>query len=197
MKRFIGVIAMVMGLMSVGHADTQGNAQLLGVSGQGTGPYTGNSTFTLVDQSNITSSLILKNLTMNGNLLGNINVTGTQTGVNETLSGYQAYSSVSQVTVSTQVPISPTGSFMLILSTGGPVTFGVGSSYPAISTATAVDGQFLTIGSTSTGNNVFISTSPLTAVSGDDTSIVFTSTRSFVTFIYSNALKQWMEIGKQ
>ncbi len=104
---------------------------------------------------------------------------------------------VSQVTVSTSVPINPTASYMQVVSTGGPVTFSALGSWPAISTASAQSGQFLTLASTTTSNVVYISTGVGSAVAGTNSSIVISSSISAVQFMYNAGTSQWQEVGKQ
>lgn len=203
MKRFIVGIGLLFGMGIIAHADTQGNAALLGTST--TGPYTGNSTFTLVDQYNVTSSLILKNLTMSGNLLGNLPITGNETVTgnqavtgNSTIGGTSVFTPVSQINVSTQVSINPTTTFMVIASTGGAVTFGIGSAYPAISTASAVSGQYLILVATQSVNTVAIATSSLTGVVGPDSTITLTSaSKGAIAFIFDGLRSLWVEVSKQ
>lgn len=104
---------------------------------------------------------------------------------------------VSQVNVSTKVPISPTATYMAILSTGGVVNFASNSSYPAVSTSTAVNGQYLVLFSTSSACSIGIATGSATGVVGTDAFIFISSTRSAAQFIYNSTLSQWVEIGKQ
>ncbi len=104
------------------------------------------------------------------------------------------YAPVSQVTVSTQVPINPTGSYMTVLSTGGLLPL---SASVAIATATAVPGQYLLLYDTSSVSSIYITTSPTTGIIGDDAVITITSTKSAVGFIYNSTLSSWVEIGKQ
>ncbi len=109
-----------------------------------------------------------------------------------------AFPSSYQVTVATNVSINPSATYVVVASTGGAITFGVGSSYPAISTATATDGQYLVLMATQSVNTVVISTSPLTAVVGPDATITLTSSsKGGIAFIFNALLSQWVEVSKQ
>ena len=107
------------------------------------------------------------------------------------------FAPVSQITVSTTTSITPTATYMVVESTGGNVIFTITSNIPAISTATAINGQYLVLYSTTTAANLFISTGTATGIIGDDSMIVISSTKSAVAFIYNSTLLQWVEIGKQ
>ena len=129
---------------------------------------------------------------------GNLTVVGNETVAgNSTTGGITVLSPVSQITVSTKVPVGITGTYEQIQSTGGTVEFTSSSLFPAITTATAVSGQQLTLDATSQNNVVIIDTGPATAVSGSDAYIVISSTKSAVTLIYNATLAVWKEIGKQ
>lgn len=120
----------------------------------------------------------------------------TLTG-NQTTAGKTIFTPSSQVTVSTQVPINPTATYMQVISTGGTVVFGLTSSYPAIATATAASGQYLVLSSTSSSSIISISTGNATAVFGTDPFVVISSTKSAVAFIYDATLSVWREINRQ
>jgi hypothetical protein len=102
------------------------------------------------------------------------------------------------VSVSTQIPISPlTATNIVVKSTGGFVSFATGSSYPAISTSTALTGQYIVVHATSTADYVIIATGTATGVVGSDQYIVISGSKSAVGFIYDPYLASWVEIGKQ
>lgn len=117
--------------------------------------------------------------------LGNVNVGLTQFNV------------LSQVTVSTNVPVAITATYEQVESTGGTVLFGITSSYPAISTAAALSGQYILLSSTSTTSTVSIATGAATGVQGDDQFIVLSGSKSPVGFIFDSTLSLWREIGRQ
>ncbi len=112
-------------------------------------------------------------------------------------SDLMVFTPASQVNVSTQVPISPTATYVQVVSTGGPVTFSATGSYPAISTSSAFSGQFLVLTSSSATNVVYISTGTNSAVVGMNSSIVISSSMSAVSFIYDGLQSVWKQIGKQ
>ena len=70
MKRVIALFGLLLGFVATAHAVTVPSTPLYGIDSNTSGPYTGNSTFTVVDQENVTSSLIIKNLTLTGSVLG-------------------------------------------------------------------------------------------------------------------------------
>ncbi len=115
-------------------------------------------------------------------------------GSGNTNIGTVQFAPVAQVTVSTLVPVNPTGTYMVIESTGNNLPL---SAAVAIATASAVSGQYLVLWDTSSVSSVYITTGPATAVIGDDAVITITSTKSAVGFIYNPTLSSWVEIGKQ
>lgn len=102
-----------------------------------------------------------------------------------------------QSNISTSTSISPSASYLVIESTGNQVTYATNSNIAAISTTTAFNGQYLVLTSTSATSTVVISTSASTCVTGDDSLIVITSTKSAPAFIYNGTLSQWMEVQRQ
>ena len=115
-------------------------------------------------------------------------------GTGNTNIGTAQYAPVSQVTVSTQVPINPTATYMVVESTGLLLPL---SASVAIATATAVPGQYLVVWDTSSVSSIYITTGSATGVIGDDAVITITSTKSAVGFIYNSTVSSWVEIGKQ
>lgn len=113
----------------------------------------------------------------------------------------QVYPPTSQITVATNVPVAITSTNMVIKSTGGIVTYAqagrVPSDGPAITTSTALSGQFLILQSTTTADTVVITTGTATAVYGDDTTITISASKAPVLFIYNATLSVWEEFGKQ
>ena len=103
----------------------------------------------------------------------------------------------SQVTVSTFTSISPTGTYMQIASTGGPVYLSPQSSYPAISTSTAFNGQWLILISTATTNVVQIGSGTASGVASNNKWAVISSSMAPVQYIFNSALAQWLQIGSQ
>ena len=111
----------------------------------------------------------------------------------------QYYPAASQITVSTKVPISPTATYMHVLSTGGTVLFDVTGTWPAIATSTALSGQVLILDSVNlvTSSNVVIATGAATGVIGSDQYIVISGTKSAAEFIFNASSNVWVEVGKQ
>jgi hypothetical protein len=109
----------------------------------------------------------------------------------------QVFTANSQVSVATNVPVAITATNMVIESTGGLVEFAITSAYPAITTSTALSGQYLVLSATTSTSIIQIDTGTATAVMGDDQYIVISSTKSPVSFIYNSTLSKWLEIGKQ
>jgi len=97
------------------------------------------------------------------------------------------------VSASALTPISPTATYLQLVSTGA-VTF---STTLAITTGTATSGQYLLLDSTASISNISITTGTATGVVGDNATIIFNSTYSAVGFIYNAVLSQWKEVGKQ
>ena len=91
----------------------------------------------------------------------------------------------------TGVPLSPTSTFVNLVSSGA---LSYGPAVLNISTATAVDGQYLILIATSTTNAITISTGAATGVAGVDTSIVITTNPT--SFIFNALTSLWYEIGK-
>lgn len=163
-------VAVIVGLYQVAHAATQ-TCQRTDFFCYESGP-TGN----LLTPARLDSS-------------GNLTLFGS-----ETVSGQSIYPPISQVNISTIVPVSVTGSFMVVDSTGSMVPF---STSVAIATSTAINGQFFILSSTSSVSTLQITTGTATGVIGDDAVIVISSTKSAVGFIYSSPLSQWIEVGRQ
>jgi len=146
-----------------------------------------------------------------GNLIvaGTANITGgvTQSGSvtvsgNQTIAGSTIFTATSQTAISTTTSISPTATYMTVLSTGAtvnyPPTTPAGAVItPAISTATATNGQIVVLMSTSSVSTVTISTGTGSAVIGDDSLITISATKSAVMFIFNSTLSQWYEVTKQ
>lgn len=132
------------------------------------------------------------NLTTQGQLSsgGNLTLNGGPVIIGKTV-----LTPTSQVTVSTQVPIAITATWMQIESTGAVVEFVAGSAYPAITTATATSGQYLVLSSTSSASSVIIETGTFSGVVGTNKYIVITSTRSAIPFLFNSTLQQWIAIG--
>lgn len=88
-------------------------------------------------------------------MTGNETISGTGTNSNagsQSIAGRTIYTPLS-VTVATTSAISPSATYIMIVSSGGNLVMNGGAStaagiYPLISTATAVNGQFLVIGTT-------------------------------------------------
>lgn len=111
----------------------------------------------------------------------------------------QYYPAVSQITVATNVPVSPTATYMHVLSTGGQVTFATNSSWPAISTSTALNGQLLILDqiAVNVSSTIVIATGSATGVIGGDQYIVISGTKSAAEFIFNSSSNVWVEVGKQ
>lgn len=135
---------------------------------------------------------------------GNLTLGGAVTATNATLSGNATTAGLTvttpvNVTVSTFTSIVPTSSYLLLLTSSTlniTLTSDVNQG-PALATATATNGQWVTLGSTTSATTVAIATGTASAVIGDDVNIVITSTKSAVSFIFNGTLKQWFEVGKQ
>jgi|HubBroStandDraft_2_1064218.scaffolds.fasta_scaffold02334_2 hypothetical protein len=109
------------------------------------------------------------------------------------VSGTSIYPPASQNINAVVTPISPTASFIMVISTAS-LTY---SANVAIATATATNGQYLLLASTSSVNNVQIATGTATGVIGDNPFIVISSTVSAIGFVYNSTISQWMEVGRQ
>lgn len=114
----------------------------------------------------------------------------------------EVYSPVSQVTVATNVPVGISATNMVIKSTAGIVTYAqigrIAADGPAITTSTALSGQYLILSSTTSLDTVVITTGTATAVlSGSDATITISSVKPPMAFIYNATLSAWMAIGKQ
>lgn len=133
-------------------------------------------------------------LDSNGNLTlnGNESVTGNQTTIGNT------YLSPSfQSAISTMVPVTPTGSYVLIESTGGQVTFGSSSSFPFISTAGVTNGQYIVLYDTSVASTITITPSSATAIVSSSATITFASTMSAHGFIFNSNQSEWIDMGNR
>lgn len=210
MKKVLLAGLMILGLNGWARAVAGPAGPLLGIN-QNISFYNGQSTFTIVDPANVTASVIVNNLTANGNaaiagnstFAGNITAAGTLTipavtsSGTQTTSGLTVFTPTTQTNVSTTTTISPTATFLIVRSTGGAVTFPVTSAIPAIATATATNGQWLILQSTDSTNTVVITTGSATAVYGDDSTITLSATKTPVTFIFNSLQNVWWEISKQ
>ena len=112
------------------------------------------------------------------------------------------YPPTSQVNVATNVPVGITATYMVIESTGLVVNMlqvgRVPSDGPAISTATAKDGQYLILASTTSVSTVIITTGTATAVlSPSDATITISAVKPPMAFIFDATLSAWRAIGKQ
>ena len=157
----------------------------------GTGTNSTTSIFKLDDSGNLT---ILGTLASAALSAANETVTGVNTVSGTSVFTPSIQSSIGNFTVN--APILPTASYIQVETTGTAVNF---TATTAISTATAVNGQFIIVGSTvsAAGTIVQITTGTATGVVGDDAVIVISSTKSAVGFIYNSALSQWSEVGRQ
>ena len=213
MKNFLKVLGIFLsvGFIAIGVKAVPSlsgpSVPLFGIDSNTAG-YVGNSTFTFVDSRNVPAGLTVAGLTSNGpatlgntTISGNASITGTlsvPSVTGSTNTGVTVYPAISQVNISTQVSINPTlGTYLAIESTGAIVNFTASSLFPAISTATALNGQFLILSSTSSVSTVIIATGTSTGVIGDDQFIVISSSKSAVSFIFNSTLSQWIEIARQ
>jgi len=155
--KFAGGIAALLGAVGIAYA-TQ-TCQRSDFLCYESGPSQNLSTPFRVDSSGNVSVAGSEAVTGNQTTTGNTSTTGSATQLGPTI-----YTPVAQTGISTITTISPTGTYMQLLSTGtlGPVllqaasVFGV--IYPVISTATATNGQYVILSSTSSTSGVIIST---------------------------------------
>lgn len=108
-----------------------------------------------------------------------------------TISGVSVFVPSSNVGVTTSTTLSASASYERILSTGGPVL--IGTALPAISTTTAVDGQYLILGSTSTVGTVSIATGTVSCVVGSKTPLVINNVNR-IEFIFDAIDGLWKEL---
>lgn len=114
----------------------------------------------------------------------------------------EVYSPVSQVTIATNVPVGISATYMVVKSTALIVIYQqvgrIPFDGPAITTSTAINGQFLILGSTTSVDTVVITTGTATAVlSGSDATITISGAKPPMSFIYDSAVSAWRAIGKQ
>lgn len=104
---------------------------------------------------------------------------------------YTQYPAASVVGVSTTSTLSISATYERVLSTGGLVQ--IGATLPAISTATAVDGQYLILGSTSPFSDVEITTGTVACVVGSTTPLIINNVKR-IPFIFDSADSLWKEV---
>lgn len=95
------------------------------------------------------------------------------------------------VSISSMTTITPTASYLRLLSTGSLVTIGL--TVPAISTTTAIDGQMIVLGSTSSASAVQIATGTVACVVGSKTPLVINSLTR-IQFIFDAIDGLWKEL---
>lgn len=108
----------------------------------------------------------------------------------------------SQVNIATSVPVAITATNMVLKSTAGIVTYyqvgRIPSDGPAITTSTALSGQYLILSSTTSVDTVVITTGTATAVmSSSDATITISAIKPPMAFIFDATNSVWRAIGKQ
>lgn len=210
MKKIFGLFGLV-AMLGIGvHAANTPTAALLSYTT--TGGYAPPISYTVCDPFNVTASLVAQNLTLSGNatVAGNLNVTGSvtggsQNGTNETLSGIQVFSPQVIVGISSTTSLTPTSTYVQVLSSAAFVTLGGATGnagqawYAPISTASAVPGQLLIIYSTSPTSYVVISTATTGTAASNGTwaSATTVSTQQpskVLQFIFDGVDQAWREI---
>jgi len=186
MKKYVGLFALwamvVAGFYSVAHsAQTCANTDFECYE---SGPSQNLSTPWRVDSSG--------NLTTSGGatIAGSVALTGSQTTVGKTI-----YTPTSATALSTQSTISPTATYITVVSTGGNVVLGQGAPYVAIATASATNGQILVLGSTVSSNGATVTITSGAAAGCDLGSA--TRTLSYgkrLGLIYDSAISMWTEL---
>lgn len=163
-----------------------------------TGPTANLTTQWRIDASgNATSNgVITSSGTGTSNFAGSISVAG-----NGTTSGITVYPPQVVVGITTITVISPTSTYLQVLSTGAVVTCGIATpmlpgnaAIPCISTATATNGQLLILTSTSTINTLIMSSG---TSAGMDLGAA-TRTLQFgkvLTLIYDSSIFEWKELS--
>lgn len=138
------------------------------------------------------TGLIVSSATGTNTIAGSLSTTGTTTIIGKTV-----YTPTSVTSISSNTTISPTATYLLVLSTGNNVTCGLTALplvAPCISTATATNGQYLVIGSTS-------STSSVTFADGTTSGMQLGSATRLVdnlkklTLIFDSFDSQWKEVS--
>lgn len=139
------------------------------------------------------------NVTTLGTLNAN-SATGTSTINNDIAILGNTFFTPGNIIVSTFTSINPVSTYVTLITSGtANITLSkdASSGLPAISTSTAVSGEYIIVGSTTSATTVTISTGAANGVIGDDALIVISSTKSAVGFIYNASVSQWVEVGKQ
>jgi hypothetical protein len=105
--------------------------------------------------------------------------------------------SPSSVSIATYTSISPVSTYINLLTTGtANVSLTVDAGYGK-SLAAGTNGQQLIIGSTTSVTTVTLSSGVANGWVGTDLTVVISSTKSAVSFIYDSAIPAWREIGRQ
>lgn len=179
--RWLGVFALLVSFGMTGYS--AGVTDLLDLC---TGKNNSNCPFRVDANGNVTT---LGTVTVSGS--GSSTFTGPVSQPQVTTTGVTIYTPQSTTAVSTNTTLSPTATFVNLLSTGAYVTLGLGT-IPAISTTTATNGQLLILNSTSTVSYVQISTGTTACVVGP-TATISTSNKA-VSLIFDSAAGLWKQI---
>lgn len=130
-----------------------------------------------------------------GNVTNTANITVTGTAAH---TGPTVYTRSQTVAITSTTVILPTSTYMIVASTGGLVTCGLGlngtAAAPCISTSTAVDGQYLVIGATQTTNPVAFSSA---TASGMDLGSASRTVQygKILTLIFDGINSIWREVS--
>lgn len=178
-SKFFGVLAVLIGGLSYLHAaNTCAPTDTMCYQ---SGPYQNPNTTFRVDASG--------NVTSNG--------TGTNSfivGSKTVQAGITIFTPVLVTGVSSTTIITPTSTFITVVSTGGQVTCGGTFATPCISTAAATNGQYLIIGSTSTPSAVIFTSGTASGMDlGSATRLVDENNKLAV--IYDSFAGQWREVS--
>ena len=178
--KFIGALALLMG--AVHFANAANTCVPTDMWCYVSGPSQNTTTQARLDASG--------NLTLNGSatITGNESVSG-----NNTVSGKTIYPIQTVTGISTQtIGITPTASYMMLLSTGGAVV--MTTTAVQIATATATNGQYVIIGSTSSVSTVTLTAGSAEGIRlGAATRVIDNLKR--LTLIFDSFDSQWKEIS--
>lgn len=126
------------------------------------------------------------------NTIGRLDSSGNLTVVgNGTMNGKTIFVPQSVTAVSTLTTLSPTATYLQIISSGGPVNIGLQNA--AISTTSASAGQYLIIGSTSSTSTVTITTGSVAGVLSISTNTILINNVRRPSFIYDSTNSVWVQ----